>query len=83
MPMLMEVTMQCPVCASQAKNLTPNTLDGVVIGCDRCGDYRIAGGTFYALTALQPGRRVEALAAAKRGSQAGWPMINNSCIRMG
>jgi hypothetical protein len=75
--------MQCPVCASQAKNLTPNTLDGVVIGCAHCGEYRIAGGAFYALTALKPDRRVEALAAAKRGSQAGWPTINRSCIRTG
>jgi hypothetical protein len=76
-----EVEMQCPVCASQAKNLTPNTLDGVVIGCDHCGEYRIASGAYYALTTLKPDLRVAALATAKRASKAGWPLINGSCIR--
>jgi hypothetical protein len=79
----MEAGMQCPVCASQARNLTPNTLDGVVVGCDRCGDYRIAGAAFYELTTLQPDRRAAVLAAAKLASRVGWPMINSSCIRAG
>ena len=73
--------MQCPVCARQARNLTPNTFDGVVVGCDQCGEYRIAGAAFYKFTALQPAERVAALAAAKLASQAGWPMINGRCIR--
>jgi hypothetical protein len=72
--------MQCPVCASQAKNLTPNTSEGVVIGCGHCGDYRIAGSAFYTLTTLKPDMRLAALASAKRASQAGWPIINSSCI---
>jgi hypothetical protein len=79
----MEADMQCPVCASQARNLTPNTLDGVVVGCDQCGEYRIAGGAFHELTTLKPDGRVAALAAAKLASQAGWPLINSSCLRIG
>jgi hypothetical protein len=77
----MEVDMQCPVCACQAKNLTPNTLDGVIVGCDHCGEYRIAGSAFYEFTTLRPEKRIEALAAAKLGSRAGWPIISSSCIR--
>lgn len=75
--------MQCPVCAGPAKNLTPNTLDGVVVGCASCGDYRIAGGAFHELVALKPDRRVAALALAKSASRGGWPMINTSCVRTG
>jgi hypothetical protein len=73
--------MQCPVCASHAKNLTPNTMDGVVVGCDHCGDYQIAGGAFNDLLALTPEQRFAALTAAKREPQhGGWPTINKSCI---
>jgi hypothetical protein len=75
--------MQCPVCTTQARNLTPNTLDGVVVGCAHCGEYRIAGGAFYALTTLLPDQRFEALATARRATKAGWPMINTSCFRTG
>ena len=44
--------MQCPVCAAQAKNLTPATYDGVVVGCPRCGDYQITGTIFDKLLRL-------------------------------
>ena len=43
--------MQCPICSKEARNLTPNTLDGVVVGCDDCGDYRIAGADHIAYMA--------------------------------
>ncbi len=76
-----ETAMQCPVCASQARNLTPNTLDGVVVGCDHCGDYRIPGSAFYDLTRLEADRRAAALAAAKRSSHVGWPVISSGCIK--
>ena len=73
--------MQCPVCSQQAQNLTPNTLEGVVVGCDHCGDYRISGGAFNELMALQLEKRVAALAVAKVASRHGWPMINSACVR--
>jgi hypothetical protein len=79
----MEAGMQCPICAREPRNLTPNTLDGVVVGCDQCGDYRIAGSAFYEFTMLRPDRRAAVLAAAKLASQAGWPMINTSRIKAG
>jgi hypothetical protein len=73
--------MQCPVCHGQAENLTPNTLDGVVVGCAECGDYRIAGGAFHELVRLQAEGRVAALQAAKGSSRSGWPMIGASAVR--
>jgi hypothetical protein len=76
----MEVAMQCPVCAGNAENLTPNTLDGVVVGCGQCGDYRISGGAFYGLMRLEQPRRAAVLAAAKRVSPVGWPMIGAASL---
>lgn len=74
--------MQCPVCHGQAENLTPNTLDGVVVGCRSCGDYRVAGDALYPLMALTPVKRVEALEAAKRETQAGWPHVRARTVRL-
>lgn len=67
--------MQCPVCGRQAENLTPGTLEGVVVGCDHCGQYRIAGSAFHDLMRLQLDKRGAALQAAKLASRHGWPMI--------
>ena len=58
--------MQCPVCTRPAENLTPNTLDGVVVGCDHCGDYRVSGTAFYGLT-----RRCASARGGARGREAG------------
>lgn len=68
--------MQCPVCHGQAQNLTPNTLDGVIVGCNLCGDYRIASGAFHALMGLHAEKRAAALQAAKLASRSGWPIIS-------
>jgi hypothetical protein len=73
--------MQCPVCARPAENLTPNTLDGVVVGCGHCGRYRIHGGTFHAFVSLELSQRLAALETAKLCSQGGWPLVNNRCLR--
>ena len=73
--------MQCPVCSRQAENLTPCTLDGVVVGCGQCGDYRISGGALHELMALHVEKRAAALAAAKVSSQYGWPLISSACMR--
>jgi hypothetical protein len=73
--------MQCPVCRGQARNLTPNTLDGVVVGCDRCGDYRVAGDALHALMGLAPEKRAQVLEAAKAASQAGWPYVMARSVR--
>ena len=74
--------MQCPVCRGQAENLTPNTMDGVVVGCSECGDYRIAGGAFHEFMRLQAEGRVAALQAAKGATRSGWPMIGGAVIRL-
>lgn len=72
--------MQCPVCKGQAQNLTPNTMDGVVVGCGQCGDYRITGVAFHDFMRMQAEHRAAALQAAKLATRAGWPMINASAV---
>jgi hypothetical protein len=74
--------MQCPVCSRQARNLTPATLDGVVVGCDHCGRYRISGGAYHGLMRLQLEKRSAALESAKVASRHGWPIIDGSCVRV-
>jgi hypothetical protein len=81
-PFAKEPDMQCPVCHGQAQNLTPNTMDGVVIGCDLCGDYRIAGSAFHDFMRLQTEKRVAVLQAVKSTSRSGWPMISATAIGM-
>ena len=73
--------MRCPICLSQAENLTPNTLDGVVIGCSCCGNYRISGGSLHELMGLQLDKRIAALDVARVACRHGWPIINGACIR--
>jgi hypothetical protein len=67
--------MQCPVCRAPAQNLTPNTLEGVVVGCPECGDYRISGVAFYDFMRLQSEQRAAMLAEARLASKGGWPLI--------
>jgi hypothetical protein len=55
-------------------------MDGVVVGCAECGDYRIAGGAFHELMRLQAESRVAALQAAKGATRSGWPMIGGGAI---
>jgi hypothetical protein len=74
--------MQCPVCSCQAQNLTPNTFEDVIVGCEKCGGYRISGGAYHELMRLQLERRGAALETARRASRHGWPMIDSSCVRV-
>lgn len=67
--------MQCPVCSHQAQNITPDTMEGVVVSCESCGAYRIFGGAYYALMRLQLERRGAALENAKRSARHGWPIL--------
>jgi hypothetical protein len=73
--------MQCPVCTQKAQNLTSHTSDGVVVGCETCGGYRISGGAYYDLTKLHADRRMGALKSAKLAALHGWPMIDVRCVR--
>jgi hypothetical protein len=73
--------MQCPVCSRPAENLTPNTLDGVVVGCNHCGSYMIQGGAFHEFVRLEMSKRLAALESAKLASRGGWPLVSASSIR--
>jgi uncharacterized Zn finger protein len=35
--------MQCATCGAVAENVTPGGFDGLVVRCERCGTYEIAG----------------------------------------
>jgi hypothetical protein len=73
--------MQCPVCGAQAKNLTPATDDGVVVGCPGCGDYQVTGTVFNKLLRLAPDYRMDALQKAKeRTSPGARPTISTTCF---
>ena len=65
--------MQCPVCSRPAENLTPNTLDGVVVGCDHCGSYMIQGGAFHEFVGLEMSKRLAALEGASLPRGAAGP----------
>ncbi len=67
--------MQCPVCLEKAENLTPNTMEGVVVGCSRCGAYRISGVAFHGFMRLESDQRRAALADARLAAKHGWPVI--------
>jgi len=57
-------------------------MDGVVVGCAQCGDYRIAGVAFHDFMRLQTDKRAAALQAAKLTSHSGWPMISAIAIQL-
>jgi len=70
--------MQCPVCLERAENLTPNTMEGVVVGCSRCGDYRISGVAFAGFMQLQAEQRRAVLADARQTAKHGRPVIGSA-----
>jgi hypothetical protein len=73
--------MQCPVCAAQAKNLTPATYDGVVVSCPTCGDYQVTGTVFNKLLKLAPEYRTDVLQRAKaRACLGARPTISTTCF---
>jgi len=74
--------MQCPVCSHQAQNITPATLEGVVVSCENCGAYRISGGAYHDLIRLKLESRAAALESAKVASRYGWPIIDGSCVQV-
>jgi hypothetical protein len=74
---LEEAALQCPVCLEKAENLTPNTLQGVVVGCKQCGDYRISAVAFAGFMRLEADQKRAALAAARSSATHGWPMIGS------
>jgi len=58
--------MQCPVCGGPATDHTPPEFDGIVVGCNTCGNYSIADGYVDKLRALAPDVRREILRKSKQ-----------------
>jgi DNA-directed RNA polymerase subunit RPC12/RpoP len=57
--------MDCLVCTQEVKDLTPLTYKGLVVGCPRCGIYRIMQSAVAALRRLRTEQRLAALQRAK------------------
>jgi hypothetical protein len=72
--------MDCPICRSEVKNLTPPLYRGLVVGCTKCGAYRIAKSILDALVKLEIDKRLGALQKAKAIGSNGWPTINRACL---
>ena len=74
--------MQCPVCSGKAENLTPNTMEGVVVGCTNAATTGSRAGVFYAFTRLQADQRRAALADARQTARHGWPVIGSASLSL-
>jgi hydrogenase maturation factor HypF (carbamoyltransferase family) len=73
--------MECPICLAEARNLTPRTYQGLIVGCPRCGVYRVMKAAIGALPRLKVEKRLEALTKAKiYTSPKAWPTISNACL---
>ena len=71
--------MHCPVCVSESTNLTPPTYDGLVIGCPRCGKYRIMRAALADLRSSRIEDRKTALRYARSYASKSWPTITRAC----
>jgi len=75
------ISMQCLVCAGEARDRTPQNFDGYVIECPICGNYEVAGGAGDRLKNASMQDRAAALAKAKSlKGVARWPTIKNICF---
>jgi DNA-directed RNA polymerase subunit RPC12/RpoP len=73
--------MDCPICTQEVKDLTPLTYKGLVVGCPRCGIYRIMQSAVAALRRVKTEQRLAALQRAKDfTSTKSWPTISNACL---
>ena len=72
--------MDCPVCASEATNLTPPTYDGLVIGCSLCGKYRIMRSALADLRSSRIEDRKAALGHARSFASKSWPTLSRACL---
>ena len=72
--------MQCPVCDGPARDRTPPDYDGIVVSCNSCGNFQIAGSYLGKLRALEPSARNEVLRNAKHFARFASPSIDERCF---
>ena len=64
--------MDCPVCLSDEKVITPGIYKGLVVACPRCGGFRVMGSAVVELGQPKTEKRLEALSKlAKDHQEAG------------
>ena len=72
--------MDCPICTREVMNFTPPTYEGLVVGCPRCGQYRIMKNVLGHLLKLNIDGRLAALRKAQSFATQSWPTITRACI---
>jgi hypothetical protein len=73
--------MDCPVCRAEVENLTPPTYKGLVVGCPRCGLYRVMASAVAALPRLGVEERLAVLQRARKMASAiSWPTISGAYL---
>jgi hypothetical protein len=63
--------MQCAICGAVAENVTPGGFDGLVVRCERCGTYEIAGTAENAFLRLPLPERAAVLERVKNATPPG------------
>lgn len=65
--------MKCPVCETEAEDITEHAFDGKSVRCPRCGDYDIAGSVYVPgdLIKLVAEGRLRALQRVKQIAKRG------------
>ena len=75
--------MNCPICLTSAKNITPPTYAGLVVECARCGFYRVTRDALAALPSVKIEERLAALKTAKGHVSARiTPTISTGCLKL-
>jgi hypothetical protein len=73
--------MECPVCNGNVEDLTPGSYRGLVVGCGRCGVYRVMQSCVTILRGLKIEQRIAALQKAKKlASCKSIPTISRACL---
>jgi hypothetical protein len=75
--------MDCPLCLSHAKNLTPPGYRGLVIACPRCGAFRVTENAVAPLASLKVEDRLAALERAKMVMSSTVPTVSSGCLQLG
>jgi hypothetical protein len=68
----------CPVCGTQAKDITSPGFDGIGVRCKEHGDFEVSGTALSILAGASLERWADALGKAKRAASAGKRVQINS-----
>jgi hypothetical protein len=74
--------MDCPICLREACELISRGYKGMVVGCTRCGGFRITSSALGVIVKLPIQSRLAALEMARWFKMPrAWPTINCACLK--